>query len=73
MSTDAYEQGKLAFQHNHPMSSCEYPAGSTFRAAWMEGWTEARNAAPGEGGERPGMMSDAKRATRVGQSDVHES
>ncbi|MBB4003927.1 ribosome modulation factor [Aurantimonas endophytica] len=73
MSTDAYEQGKLAFQHNHPMSSCEYPKGSPLRQAWMDGWTEARNATPAGSGDRPGMMADARRATRVGQSDVHES
>ena len=74
MSTDAYEQGRLAFQHNHPMSSCKYPVGSPLRAAWMDGWTTARNAAPGgASSDHPGMMADARRAARVGQPDVRES
>ncbi len=47
MATDAFHQGKLAFQNNHPMSSCEYPVGSSLRAEWMAGWTESRNTDPG--------------------------
>jgi hypothetical protein len=46
MATDAFAQGKLAFEHNHPMSSCDYPAGSSLRAEWMAGWTEANNTRP---------------------------
>lgn len=46
MRTDARDQGRLAFDHNLPMSSCTYPAGSTLRAEWMEGWNSARNARP---------------------------
>ena len=47
MAADAFHQGKLAFQNNHPMSSCEYPVGSSLRAEWMAGWTESRNTDPG--------------------------
>ncbi len=46
MSMDAFEQGKQAFRHNHPMSACDYPVGSSLRAEWMAGWTASRNAAP---------------------------
>lgn len=46
MANDAFSQGKLAFEHNHPMSSCDYPVGSSLRAEWMAGWTEANNARP---------------------------
>jgi hypothetical protein len=46
MRTDARDQGRLAFDHNLPMSSCTYPVGSTLRAEWMEGWNAARNARP---------------------------
>ncbi len=46
MATDAFAQGKLAFEHNYPMSSCDYPAGSSLRAEWMAGWTEANNSRP---------------------------
>jgi ribosome modulation factor len=46
MATDARAQGALAFQHNQPMSACQYPAGSTLRQEWMDGWTTARNAKP---------------------------
>jgi hypothetical protein len=46
MRTDARDQGRLAFDHNLPMSSCTYPAGSTLRTEWMEGWNSARNARP---------------------------
>ena len=46
MAKDACAQGKLAFEHNHPMSSCDYPAGSSLRAEWMAGWTEANNSRP---------------------------
>lgn len=44
MIKDAYAQGKLAYGHNHPMSSCQYPVGSSMRAEWMAGWTQASNA-----------------------------
>ncbi|MBC8129005.1 MAG: hypothetical protein H7Y08_01635 [Rhizobiaceae bacterium] len=46
MSNDAGLQGKLAFDHNLPMSACNYPNGSTLREDWMKGWTQARNARP---------------------------
>ena len=46
MATDARAQGALAFEHNQPMSSCQYPVGSTLRQEWMDGWTTARNAKP---------------------------
>lgn len=74
MTTDAREQGRLAFVNNHPMSSCQYPVGSDLRADWMAGWQAAQNAAP-NGGEasHPGMMADARRAARAGQSTAHES
>lgn len=49
MAKDAFAQGKLAFEHNHPMSSCDYPVGSSLRAEWMAGWTEASNARPNDG------------------------
>ena len=68
MVTDAYEQGRLAHRNNHPMSSCKYPAGSSLRAQWMDGWTQARNAAP-KGEPHAGMMADAGRARSVGQPD----
>ena len=56
------------------MSSCEYPAGSSLRAAWMEGWTTARNAAPTGTGQHAGMMKDARTATNLGRHDApHES
>ncbi|WP_185984963.1 Rmf/CrpP family protein [Aureimonas mangrovi] len=51
MTKDAFAQGKLAFEHNHPMSSCEYPVGSSLRAEWMAGWTEASNAKPNRAGQ----------------------
>lgn len=74
MSTDAFHQGELAFRNNFPMSSCEYPAGSSLRAAWMEGWTTARNAAPTGTGHHAGMMKDARTATNLGRHDApHES
>ena len=47
MAADAFHQGKLAFQNNHPMSACEYPVGSSLRAEWMAGWNESRNTEPG--------------------------
>ena len=46
MIKDAFNQGRLAFQHNHPMSACEYPVGSSLRAEWMSGWTTASNSLP---------------------------
>ncbi|WP_156419441.1 Rmf/CrpP family protein [Aureimonas sp. AU12] len=46
MATDAFQQGKLAFEHNVPKSGCEYPTGSTLRTEWMEGWTQALNGRP---------------------------
>jgi hypothetical protein len=46
MATDARAQGTLAFEHNQPMSSCQFPVGSTLREEWMAGWTAARNARP---------------------------
>ncbi|MFD2236735.1 Rmf/CrpP family protein [Aureimonas populi] len=49
MAKDAYAQGKLAYEHNHPMSSCEYPVGSSLRAEWMAGWTQASNTDPKRG------------------------
>ncbi|KQQ90336.1 Rmf/CrpP family protein [Aureimonas sp. Leaf324] len=48
MATDAFQQGKLAFQNNVPKSACEYPAGSTLRNEWMEGWTQGLNARPAD-------------------------
>ncbi|KQT85801.1 Rmf/CrpP family protein [Aurantimonas sp. Leaf443] len=56
MPTDAFAQGKLAFQNNHPMSACDYPVGSSLRQDWMSGWTQARNAAP-HGAETKGGHS----------------
>ncbi|KAB0678778.1 Rmf/CrpP family protein [Aureimonas leprariae] len=82
--TDAYEQGKLAFQNNHPMSSCEFPVGSTLREDWMNGWNGARNASPTgdgpQGDQHPGMMGDGTEeqnlnqkgnpSARISESDV---
>jgi hypothetical protein len=70
--TDAFAQGKLAFQNNLPMSSCQYPSGSVFRDDWMRGWNEARNASPkGDGphqGEpHPGMMGDGTEEQNLNQ------
>lgn len=62
MSMDAFEQGKQAFRHNHPMSACEYPVGSTLRAEWMAGWTASRNAEPGQP-QRPAPAGTAAAAT----------
>ncbi|NDW06152.1 Rmf/CrpP family protein [Jiella pacifica] len=74
MTTDAREQGRLAFVNNHPMSSCEYPVGSDLRAEWMTGWQAAQNAAPkGDGASHPGMMADARRAATLGRPQAHES
>ncbi|TFF21992.1 hypothetical protein E3C22_15185 [Jiella endophytica] len=74
MVTDAFEQGRLAFRHNHPMSACRYPVGSDLRAQWMAGWNTARNAAPGgDGSAHPGMMSDARRVGDLGRPAAHES
>ena len=75
MTTDARQQGRLAFVNNHPMSSCEYPVGSSFRAEWMSGWTEARQAEERKShGEPPAsLMKDAGRATHLGRSQAHES
>ncbi len=74
MSTDATEQGRLAFRNNFPMSSCQYPVGSSLRAAWMSGWTEARNAAPESSAGHPGMMKDARTAVNLDRIDApHES
>ena len=50
MATDAFQQGKLAFQNNVPKSACEYPVGSTLRSEWMEGWTQGLNARPSDHG-----------------------
>ncbi|GGD95312.1 hypothetical protein GCM10011390_12600 [Aureimonas endophytica] len=83
--TDAFAQGKLAFQNNHPMSSCTYPVGSSIREEWMRGWTEGRNASPGGDGEaagnsHPSMMGDGTEeqnlnqrgdpSARISESDV---
>ncbi|MCB8840766.1 Rmf/CrpP family protein [Aurantimonas sp. VKM B-3413] len=75
MATDAYQQGKLAYQNNHPMSSCSYPVDSTLRADWMRGWNAAQNADPSAGApsHRSGMMADARKASHVDEADVHES
>ncbi|MBO0664101.1 hypothetical protein LQ948_15815 [Jiella sp. MQZ9-1] len=74
MITDAHQQGRLAFAKNHPMSACDYPQGSDLRAQWMDGWTEARNAAPQAGSApRPGLMRDARRAGRIDHPTAHES
>ncbi len=51
MATDAFQQGKLAFQNNVPKSACEYPVGSTLRTEWMEGWTQGLNARPADHGQ----------------------
>lgn len=59
MAKDAFAQGKLAFEHNHPMSSCDYPAGSSLRAEWMAGWTEAANSRPNA--NRSGMHQPASK------------
>ena len=83
--TGAFDQGKLAFQNNHPMSSCDFPVGSGIRQEWMSGWNEARNASPnGEGRQgvdpHPGMMGDGTEeqnlnqegnpSTRISEADV---
>lgn len=74
MSTDATEQGRLAFRKNFPMSSCQYPVSSSLRAAWMNGWTEARNAAPENSAGHPGMMKDARTAVNLDRTDApHQS
>lgn len=74
MVTDATKQGRDAFQHNHPMSSCKYPVGSPLREQWMAGWHEAQNAAPrGAGVAHPGMMGDARRAAHLDKPSAHES
>ncbi|MBO0906351.1 ribosome modulation factor [Jiella sonneratiae] len=73
MTTDAYAQGRMAFEHNHPMSSCQYPVGSDLRGKWMDGWHAARNAAPAGDGAHSGMMADARRAASLGRPDAHES
>ncbi|WP_152048077.1 Rmf/CrpP family protein [Aureimonas psammosilenae] len=72
--TSPFEQGKLAFKHNHPMSSCDFPVGSGVREEWMRGWTEARNASPvGDGQEtqagnsHPGMMGDGTEEQNLNQ------
>jgi ribosome modulation factor len=31
-----------------PKSACKYPAGSTLRNEWMEGWTQGLNARPAD-------------------------
>ena len=62
--TDAFAQGKLAFQNNHPMSSCQYPSGSAFRNEWMRGWMQARNASPRN--DRAGGMKQQARSGGVG-------
>lgn len=72
MATDAFAQGKLAFEHNHPMSSCEFPVGSTLRAEWMNGWTTAQNSHPdsarqASGDKHPGMMGDGTEEQNLGQ------
>ncbi|MEX6505940.1 Rmf/CrpP family protein [Jiella sp. M17.18] len=75
MATDAYQQGKLAYQNNYPMSGCSYPVDSTLRAEWMRGWNEARNADPATGGsgERSGMMGDARKASHIDERHVRQS
>ncbi|WAJ30535.1 Rmf/CrpP family protein [Antarcticirhabdus aurantiaca] len=65
MATDAFEQGKLAFAHNIPMSACEYPVSSSLRSDWMSGWTQARNASPSTG--HPGMMGDGTEEQNLNQ------
>lgn len=73
MITDAREQGQLAFRHNYPMSSCNYPISSSLRADWMAGWTAARNAAPGRKTDQgpiekhPGMMGDGTEEQNLNQ------
>jgi hypothetical protein len=73
--TDAYQQGRLAYQNNHPMSGCAYPVDSTLRAEWMRGWNEAHNAHPGSGspGEHSGMMADSERVRNFGRPEAHET
>ena len=74
MTTDARQQGRLAFVNNHPMSSCRYPVGSDLRANWMAGWQAAQNAAPkGGGASHPGLMADARRAAGGDRPAAHES
>lgn len=64
---DAFAQGKLAFEHNHAMSSCDYPVGSSLRAEWMAGWTQASNTRPQDGrnggGQMPRDTGDDREAT----------
>ena len=74
MTTDAREQGRLAFANNHAMSSCQYPVGSDLRAEWMAGWQAAQNAAPkGLRASHPGLMADAHRASSLDRPQAHES
>jgi len=75
MVTDAYQQGRLAFQNNHPMSACSYPVDSTLRAEWMRGWNEARNGDPAAGApdDHPGMMGEARKASRIDEVYVRQS
>lgn len=67
MSISAFEQGKLAYKANLPMSACDYPRGSDLRAQWLAGWTSLRR--NDERGLHPEptsrMMADfARRRTR---------
>ena len=70
MSKDAFAQGKLAFAHNLPMSSCEFPVGSSLRADWMSGWTEASNLSrksAAKADPHPGMMGDGTEEQNLNQ------
>ena len=75
MATDAYQQGKLAYQNNHPMSSCGYPVDSTLRADWMRGWNAAQNADPSTGApeRHSGMMGEARKASHVDEVNIRQS
>ncbi|RFC64992.1 hypothetical protein DYI37_03760 [Fulvimarina endophytica] len=63
MSTSAFEQGKLAYRANLPMSACEYPQGSDFRTQWMAGWTHCQRTDEARGHAEPAsdMMADVAR------------
>ncbi|EAU43352.1 hypothetical protein FP2506_10921 [Fulvimarina pelagi HTCC2506] len=65
MSTSAFDQGKLAYKANLPMSACEYPRGSKNRTEWMAGWTQLRRNDEGKIHPEPqaGMMTDLVRST----------
>lgn len=86
MSKDAFAQGKLAFEHNLPMSSCDYPVGSSLRADWMAGWTEANNLSRkpsaasqthvgmmGDGTEEQNLNQAGNPAARITESEVRDA